>query len=69
MHPVAPDWWHEQGPTESADEKGAERRRRAHDPLIVELVKLLARFAAERDYADSAPQGPEAKGKPEARQD
>ena len=23
----------------------------AHDPLIVELVKLLARSAAERDYA------------------
>ena len=29
----------------------------AHDPLVVELVKLLARAAAERDYISTLPQG------------
>ena len=33
----------------------------AHDPLIVELVKLLARAAAERDYAGLCRKESEAK--------
>jgi hypothetical protein len=41
----------------------------AHDPLIVELVKLLARSAAEEDYARFCGSKTRPKSKPEARQD
>ena len=41
----------------------------AHDPVIVELVKLLARLAAEEDYARFCGSKARPKSKPEARQD
>jgi hypothetical protein len=41
----------------------------AHDPVIVELVKLLARLAAEEDYARFCGSKTRPKSKPEARQD
>ena len=53
--------WHEQGSTKSADKKGADDAA-APDPVIVELVKLLARVAAERDYMRTLPQGFRRKG-------
>jgi hypothetical protein len=36
---------------ERQTKRAREAAAKAHDPLIVELVKLLARAAAERDYA------------------
>jgi hypothetical protein len=41
----------------------------AHDPVIVDLVKLLARLAAERDYARFCASNARSQSKPEARQD
>jgi hypothetical protein len=40
-----------------------------HDPVIVDLVKLLARLAAERDYARFCASKARSQSKPEARQD
>ena len=42
--------------------KKARNDAAAPDPLLVELVKLLARAAAERDYIRTLPQGFRGKG-------
>ena len=40
-----------------------------HHPVILDLVKLLARLAAERDYARFCASKARSQSKPEARQD
>ena len=51
---ACPALWDCAGMSKGQQHRQAKKARKdalaAHDPLIVELVKLLARAAAERDY-------------------